>query len=114
MRLSLSNFLTNFLSVMSYLHGLMGPCGSSLTMDSCRIGPRVLKNNLAKNPNVDAFNRVPGMAQATHWVSLLDNYFATHPDPSKLYRMCAPYHGFSDFAQKNRQEKLRAIVVRPK
>ena len=36
------------LPVMFYLNGMMGPCGSSLTMASPRIGPRVLKINLAK------------------------------------------------------------------
>ena len=67
-----------------------------------------------KNPDVDAFNRAPGMTQATCWVSPLEDFFSTPPDPSKLYWMCPPYHRFSDCVQKIRQEKLRAIVVGPK
>ena len=63
---------------------------------------------------MDAFNRVPGMAQATRWVSLLDDFFSTPADRSKLYWMCPPYHWFSACVRKIGQEKLRAIVVGPK
>ena len=63
---------------------------------------------------MDAFNRVPGMAQATHWVSPSDDFFSTPADPSKLYWMCPPYHLVSDCVRKIRREKLRAIVVGPK
>ena len=73
-----------------------------------------VKKQFGKNPDVDAFNRVPGMAQATRWVSPLEDFFSTPEDPSKLYWMCPPYHRFSDSVWKIRQEKLRAIVVRPK
>ena len=50
MRWSSLNLLSKPLPVMLYLHGVIGPCGSSLTIASRRIGPRVLKNNLAKTP----------------------------------------------------------------
>ena len=36
------------LPVMIYPHGVIGPCGHSLTMASRHIGPHVSKNNLAK------------------------------------------------------------------
>ena len=62
---------------------------------------------------MDASNKVLGMAQATRWVSLQDDFFSTPADPSKLYWMCPPYHRTSDCARKIRQEKLRAIVVGP-
>ena len=55
-----------------------------------------VKKQFGKNPDVDAFNRVPGMAQATRWVSPLEDFFSTPADPSKLYWMCPPYHRFSD------------------
>ena len=74
--------------------------------------PRV-KKQFGKSPDVDAFNRVPGMAQDTHWGSPLDDIFSTPADPSKLYWMCPPYHQFSDCVPNIRQEKLRAIVVGP-
>ena len=70
-----------------------------------------VKKQFGKNPDVDAFNRVPGIAQATRWVSPQDDFFSTPADPSKLYWMCPPYHRFSDCVRKIRQEKLRAIVV---
>ena len=73
-----------------------------------------VKKQFGKSPDVDAFNRVPGMAQATRWVSPLEDFFSTPADPSKLYWMCPPYHRFSDCVRKIRQEKLRAIVVGPK
>ena len=73
-----------------------------------------VKNQFGKNPDVDAFNRVPGMAQATRWVSPLEEFFSTPADPSKLYWMCPPYHRFSDCVRKIREEKLRAIIVGPK
>ena len=73
-----------------------------------------VKKQFGKKHDVDAFNGVPGMAEATRWVSLLEDFFSTPADPSKLYRMCPPYHRFSDFVRKIRQEKLRAIVVVPK
>ena len=73
-----------------------------------------VKKQFGKNPDVDAFNRVPGMAQATRWVSPLEDFFSTPADPSKLYWMCPPYHRFSDCVRKIWQEKLRAIVVGPK
>ena len=63
---------------------------------------------------MDTFNRVLGIAQATRWVSLLEDFFSTPRDPSKLYWMCPPYHRFSDCVRKIRQEKIRAIVVGPK
>ena len=70
-----------------------------------------VKKQFGKNPGVDAFNRVPGMAQATLWVSPHNDFFSTPADPSKLYWMCPPYHPFSNCVRKIRQEKLRAIVV---
>ena len=73
-----------------------------------------VKKQFGKNPDVDAFNRVSVMAQATRWVSPLQDFFSTPADPSKLYWMCPPYHRFSDCVRKIRQEKLRAIVVGPK
>ena len=65
-----------------------------------------VEKQFGKNPDVDAFNRVPGMAQATRWVSPLGNFFSTPTDPSKLYWMCPPYHRSSDCVRKIRQEKL--------
>ena len=47
-----------------------------------------LKKEFGKKPHVDASNRVPGMAQATHWVSPPDDFSSTPTDPSKLYLMC--------------------------
>ena len=73
-----------------------------------------VKKQFGKNPDVDAFKRVPGMARATRWVSPLGDFLSTPADPSKLYWMCPPYHRFSDCVRKIRQEKLRAIVVGPK
>ena len=73
-----------------------------------------VKKQFRKNPDMDAFNRVPGMAQATCRVSPLDDFFSTLADPSNLYWMCPPYHRFSDCVQKFRRDKLRAIVVGPK
>ena len=58
------NLLPKPLPVMFYPHSVMGPCGLSLTMASRHIGARV-KKKFGKNPDVDAFNRVLGMAQAT-------------------------------------------------
>ena len=73
-----------------------------------------VKKLFGKSPDVDAFNRVPGMAQATRWASPLDGFFSTPTVPSTLYCMCPPYHRFSDCVWKIGQEKLRAIVVGPK
>ena len=73
-----------------------------------------VKNQFGKIPDVDAFNKVPGMAQATCWVSPVDDSFSTPADPSKLYWMCPPYRRFSDCVRKIRQEKLGAIVGGPK
>ena len=73
-----------------------------------------VKKQVRKSPDVDAFNTVPGMAQATHWVSPLDDFFSSPRDPWKLYWMCPPHHRLSDCVRKVRQEKLRAIVVGPK
>ena len=42
------NLLPKPLSVIFYPHGVMGPCGLSLTMASRHIRPHVSKNNLAK------------------------------------------------------------------
>ena len=72
------------------------------------------KKPFGKNPDMDAFNRVPGMAQATRWVSPLEDFFSSPADPSKLYWMCPAYHRFSDCVRKIRQERLRAIAVGPK
>ena len=73
-----------------------------------------VKNQFCKNPDVDALNRVPGIAQATRWVSPLEDLFSTPADPCKLYWMCPPYHRFSDCVRKIWQEKLRGNVVGPK
>ena len=73
-----------------------------------------VKKQFGKNPDVDAFNRVPGIAQATCWVSPYDDFFSTPADPSMLYCMCPPYHRVSECVQNIRRGKLRAIVVRPK
>ena len=62
-----------------------------------------VKKQFGKDPDVDAFNRVPGMAQATRWVWALDDFFSTPADPSKLYWMCPPYHPFSDCVWKVRK-----------
>ena len=70
-----------------------------------------VKKQFGKNPDINAFNRVSGMGQATRWVSPLEDFFSTPADPPKLYWMCPPYHRFSDCVRKIRQEKLRAIVV---
>ena len=73
-----------------------------------------VKKQFGKSPDVDVFNRVPGMAQATHWVLPLEDFFSTAAEPSKLYCICPPYHRFSDCGRKIWQEKLRAIVLGPK
>ena len=73
-----------------------------------------VKKQFGKSPDVGAFNRVPGMAQATRWVSPLEDFFSTPAEPSKLYWMCQPYQRFSHCVRKIQQEKLRAIVVGPK
>ena len=65
-----------------------------------------VKKQFGKNLDVDPFNRVPGMAQATRWVSPLEDFFTTPADPSKLYWMSPPYHRFSDCVRKIRQGKL--------
>ena len=51
-----------------------------------------VKKQFGKNTDVDAFNRVPGMAQATSWVSPLNDFFSTPAVPSKFYWMGPPYH----------------------
>ena len=56
----------------------------------------LVKKQFGKNPDVDAFNRVLGMAQATRWGSPLEDFFFTPADFSKLYLMCPPYHRFSE------------------
>ena len=73
-----------------------------------------VRNQFGKSPDVDASNRVPGIPQATRWVPPIEDFFSAPADPSKLYWMCPPYHRFSNCVRKIRQEKLRAIVVRPK
>ena len=73
-----------------------------------------VKKQFGKNPDVDPFNRVPGMAHATRWVSPLDDFFSTPTDPFKLYWMCPPHHWFSECVRNILQKKLRAIVVGPK
>ena len=72
-----------------------------------------VKKQFGKNPDVDVLNTVPGMVQATRWVSPLEDFLSTPADPSKLYWMCPPYHRFSECVRKIWQEKLRAIVVGP-
>ena len=73
-----------------------------------------VKKQFGKNPDVHSINRVPGMAQATRWVSSLEDFFSNPADPSKLYWMCPPYHRFAECVRKIQQEELRAIVVGPK
>ena len=46
-----------------------------------------VKKQFGKNPDVDAFNRVSAIAQATRLVSPLDDFSFTPADPSKLYWM---------------------------
>ena len=70
-----------------------------------------VEKQFGKDPNVDAFNMVPRMAQATCWVLPLDDFSSTPTDPSKQYWMCPPCLRFSDCVRKNRQDKLRAIVL---
>ena len=50
MRWSSLNWLQKPLPVMFYPHGVMGPCGHSLTMASRHIGSHASKKNLAKTP----------------------------------------------------------------
>ena len=62
--------------------------GSMWTQSDYRLRPywaARVKKQFSTNPDVDAFNRVPGMAQATCWVSPLENFFSTPVDPSKVY-----------------------------
>ena len=73
-----------------------------------------VKEQFGQNPDVEAFTRVPGMAQATRWVWPLNDFSSTPVDLSKLYWMCPPYHWLSECVQKIRQETLRAIDVGPK
>ena len=72
-----------------------------------------VKNQFIENPEVETFNRVPGMAQATRWVSQLDDFLSTPADACKLFWMCPPFHRLSHCVQKIRQEKLQSIVVGP-
>ena len=50
-----------------------------------------VKKTFGKNTDVDAFNRVPGMAQAPCWVSPLEDFFSTPAILSILYWMCPSY-----------------------
>ena len=59
-----------------------------------------VKKQFGKNPDMDAFNRVSSMAQATSWVSPLDDFVSTPAGPSKLYLMCPPYHRIFDCVRK--------------
>ena len=59
------NLLPKPLPVPFYLRGVMGPCGPSLTMGLTPYWAARVKKQSGKNPDVDAFNRVTGMAQAT-------------------------------------------------
>ena len=54
------------------------------------------------------------MAQGTRWGLLLDDFFSTFAESSKLYWMCPPDHRLSDCVSKIWQDKLQAIVVGPK
>ena len=72
-----------------------------------------VKKRFGKSPDVETFNRVPGMAQATRWVLPLEDFFSSPADPSQLYWMCPPYYRFFEYVRKVWQEKLRAIVVGP-
>ena len=51
------------------------------------------------------------MAQATRWVSPLEDFFSIPADPSELYWMCPRSHQFSECVWKILQEKLRSMVV---
>ena len=73
-----------------------------------------VKTPLGRNPEVDASNRIPGMAEATCWVLPHDDFLATPADASEFYWMCPPYHWFSACLRIIHQEKLGAIVVGPK
>ena len=48
--LELVEFASKTLAVMFYLHGVIGPCRSSLIMASRHIGPQASKSNSAKTP----------------------------------------------------------------
>ena len=72
-----------------------------------------VKKQIGKSADVNAFNRVPGMAQATCWVSPLEDFFLTLADPFKLCWMCPPYHRFIECVRNIWEGKLRAIVVGP-
>ena len=104
---------TKPLPVMLHLHGLMGPCGSSQIMASRRIGPRVLKANLANTrmwtPSLGfwVWLRLP-----VGFCHLMLSFLLPRTHPNCIG--CAPYHRFSDCVPKIRQEKLRAIGVVPK
>ena len=73
-----------------------------------------VEKQYGNNPDVDPFNRVPGMAQATRWVSSLHDFVSTFADPSNLYWMCPAYHRFSDSLWNIWPEKQRVIVVGPR
>ena len=54
-----------------------------------------VKKQFGKHPNVDAFKRVPGMAQATRWVSPLDDFFFPLPrTPPNCIGCALPIIGF--------------------
>ena len=111
--LELVEFPPKTLPVMSYLHGAMGPCRSSQTMASRRIGQSVLKIDSARNRTWNPSRRSRYGLGYPSGLAPCDDFFSTPADPSKLCWMCPPYHRCSDCVQKIGQEKLRAIVVGP-
>ena len=61
-----------------------------------------VKKKFGRNPDVDVFNRLSGMALATCWVPPHDDSSSIPVDPSNLYSMCPSYHRFSACVQKIR------------
>ena len=72
-----------------------------------------VKIKFGNNRDVDPFNRVQGIAQATRCILANNDFFSTPADTAKMCSICPPYHWFSDFVRVIRKEKLRAIVVGP-
>ena len=64
-----------------------------------------VKKQFGKNPDVDAFNRVPGMAQATRWVPAVEDFFPLPRTPPNCIGCALPIISFpivfGNFGKKN-------------
>ena len=90
---------------MFYPHGVMGPCGFMSDNGLRPYWASRVKKQFGKNHDVDAFNRVEGMAQATRWVSPLEDFFSDPRTPPNCIGCALPIIGFpivfGKFGKKN-------------